>query len=156
MGVAIVDKDVSLISSVNSIATTSIDNIGGVTGWAGNSGVRPIPTPNWPNVSDPISSGGTPSSARITGITQPITLNIYFTSPSINSVLYVLRNTVNVWTRGGILLTTSPSTITVNPDDYVLFQLSVVEGGTTDSVSIDVYNASDGNRFLDSFTLSRG
>jgi hypothetical protein len=41
MGVALIGKDVSLISSIGGIAKASIGSVGGITGWAGGGGFQP-------------------------------------------------------------------------------------------------------------------
>lgn len=155
MGVQILSKDVTVISSIGAVSKNAINNVMGATGWLVTTTttpapvVIPSPTPDWPNVTTagPIVD----TSARITGITTSITLGIYWTASG--GTLYVTTNTVNSF-PGSVTtqLTASPTNITVNPNDYVIFRLANPAPGSQNAVG-NVTNVSNSGTLLDTFTI---
>lgn len=152
MGVQILNKDVSIISSIVGRAKATIGNVGGITGWAGGGAiVTPSPTPNW---IEPVQYTPTTNIQRITGITTPITLNITW-----SGTITLANYTLGVYMDQNpspttIYTSTSPGTmtLTVNPNNYIQFFTSYYDP-VSYTVNFTVTNVSDGNTVLDTFTL---
>lgn len=154
MGVQILSKDVTVISSIGTVAKASINNVMGATGWAAATTttaapiITPSPSPNWPD-----NSGVAPyldSSAVIAGITTPITLGIYVLAGT-GGQFFVSTNTSNSFPgTGPIQITSSPTNITVNPNEYVIFRLATGPASRT----VNVVNVSNGGNLLDGFTIT--
>lgn len=154
MGVSIIDKDVTLVSGIGPTLKSAINNVMGSTGWLVTTTttaapiVVPSPTPNWPDV-----SGTAPyldSSAQVIGITTSITLSIYVVSGT-GGQFFVSTNTTNSFPgTGPTQITSSPTNITVNPNDYVIFRLATGPASRT----VNIVNSSSGGTLLDGFTIT--
>ena len=160
MGIQILNKDVSVLSSVMGKPKASIGSIFGTTGWAGGI-VTPSPTPNWPNPSNDGSGITTTIGQQIQSITTTITLQISWTGTNAaasSQGLYIAVNTSNSY--GGTIYTVqngfnTPTTgtysFTVNPNEWVFFRVT-----TSNSVTrnLTITNTSDSAVTLDTVTLT--
>ena len=160
MGIQILNKDVSVISSVMVTPKASIGSIFGTTGWAGGI-VTPSPTPNWPNPSNDGSGTTTTIGQQIKSITTTITLQISWTGTNAAASLqglYIAVNTSNSY--GGTIYTVQNSfnppttgtySFTVNPNEWVFFRVT-----TSNSVTrnLTITNTSDSAVTLDTVTLT--
>ena len=165
MGVQILNKDVSIISSIAGKAKATIGNIMGVTLAAATS-ITPNPTPNWANCSyDEPTSTSVVGMQQITGITQAITLSITTGSwTSTRQTLgYKVTTTAPTWGNGGsfggpiggngFLGINSGGTFTVNPNEYVSFGVEKV-GFRPSSTTVTIRNVTDSNTILDTYVAS--
>ena len=149
MGVQILNKDVSLLASVNGKAKANISSIFGATGWAGGGGgpdVTPNPTPNWEEQG---TFAGITDTVQILGITQPIELQITYSEPSLQSVNCWYGST-NPPTNFAEL--TSDGIVGILPNDYVYFEKGFISPSTF-IATITVTNITDNSTVLDTFTL---
>ena len=154
MGVQILNKDVSVISSVIVTPKASISSILGTIGWAGGVDVTPNPTPNWPDATaDGIGISVFSAMVQITGITQDITISISFTPTTGGSTFQCSNGSSSAFFGSNTItnLTTSPTSITVAPNNYLGFYL-FSDFSTTRTITIT--NVSDSNTVLDTFTLT--
>ena len=148
MGVQILNKDVSVISSIANVAKASIGNVGGIVGWAGGGDVTPNPTPDWGGYYEselPVNS----STIQVLGINTPITLSINITNND-GGTLNVGVNTSNSYGGNITLLSdaTNPTnnTFIVNANNYVTFRWTNANPAWL--ISFNVINNSDGNAQL--------
>ena len=117
----------------------------------GVSDVTPNPTPNWENA----TAGGIGNSVfsamiQIAGITQNITFSISFT-PIGASTFECSNGSSSTFGNNAITtLTTSPTSITIEPNNYLGFYLS---SNFSTTRTITITNISDNNTVLDTFTL---
>ena len=145
MGIQILNKDVSIISNVMGKPKANIGNIFSKTGWAGGGDVTPNAV-NWMDVY--IASGGSTNTVTITGINTAINLSISFTGYEIGAFnVYKNDSETSLADEG------SPFTLSVSNNDQIYFYAST---GMTQTISVTVTNASDGNTVLDTFTISTG
>jgi hypothetical protein len=165
MGVQILNKDVSIISSIGGRAKASIGNVGGVTLAAATS-ITPNPTPNWANCSynEPTNTSVV-GMQQITGITQAITLSITtgaWTGTQ-QSLGYKVTTTAPTWANGGsftvslvgngFTIISSGDTFTVNPNEYVSFGI-IQNGVRSGSTTVTIRNVTDSNTILDTYVAS--
>ena len=154
MGIQILNKDVSVISSVMVTPKASIGSIFGTTGWAGSSGVTPSPTPNWANIDNPALQSAMTTMIQITGITQNITISISWTSTGGGAFLQYSNGSSSIFNNNAVTnLTTSPTSITVAPNNYLGFNLGYIVGTSPVSRTITITNVSDNNTVLDTVIL---
>jgi hypothetical protein len=162
MGVQILNKDVSVISSVIITPKARIGSILGTTGWAGGGDVTPNPTPNWVNISDPQSSPSTVTVQQIQGITSTINLEVS-RSGGVFKIYYKIDNSVPAWTNGGTNssnftgwteITSFPVVISVSNNQYVSFGVAAASFGQNATATITVKNNSDSAITLDTFTAT--
>lgn len=112
--------------------------------------VTPNPTPNWPDNYQ--FAANVDTSAQITGINTSITLSISWVGSGANFSVSV--NNSNSYAGGTITtLSTSPTTFTVNNNQYVIFRLLSNPFGVFTRTGT-VTNVSDSNSVLDSFTIT--
>ena len=154
MGVQILNKDVSVISSVIITPKASIGSIFGAIGWSGGGvDVTPNPTPNWPDATaDGAGASIHSAMVQITGITQNININISFTPTAAVESFAYSNGTSSTFSGNTVInLTTSPTSITVAPNNYLGFFLASNYSTTR---TITITNVSDSNTVLDTFTLT--
>lgn len=146
MGVSILGKDVSLISSIAGKAKTNVSNVGGIGGWAGEVvDVTPTPTPNW---NDPYSTNSPPTTINqtIQGISTPI--NLFW-----SCVYCGDGGTVEYSINEGAWIAIAPNiNFSINNNDTLKFRMVDLDYGT---LIADIKNASDGNVILDTITLQK-
>jgi hypothetical protein len=166
MGVAIIGKDVSLISSIAGKAKATIANVGGIAGWAGGGGDVTPDAVNWANIA--YYEGGDDGPAgiqQIKNISTSITLKVSWTGSPVK-MYYRINSTAPTWTNGGIfqhggadnsafvtstrLTNSAGSTFTVSNNEYVSF-ICYIDGGYGTG-TVTVKNQSDGDIVLDTFT----
>ena len=160
MGVQILSKDVTVISSIGAVSKNAINNVMGATGWLVTTTttaapvVVPNPTPNWPDVFG--ANQLTDTSARVINITVPITLTVYWSGTNVNlNDFFVTTNTVDSFPGSNVInVTASPVTFSVNPSDYVIFRLVNPSPGSSKSLTANVTNASNAGTLLDTFVLT--
>jgi hypothetical protein len=147
MGVAILNKDVSLISSITGKAKAIIANVGGITGWTGVD-VTPNAV-NWTDVSG--GTSGQTNEQTISGISTSITLRIEFTGnlDTGNSMRMYINNTEILLTDD--IVDNGFSNQTVNNNDVVYFSFSSFYGVASEQTTIK--NSSDNNTILDTFIV---
>ena len=152
MGIQILNKDVSIISNVMGKPKANIGNIFSKTGWAG-ADVTPNPTPNWPDATaDGLGFSVFSAMIQIIGITQNINISISFTpTAAVDSFLYSNGTSSTFFNNTVTTLTTSPTSITVAPNNYLGFYLNSSYSTTR---TITITNVSDSNTVLDTFTLT--
>lgn len=109
---------------------------------------------NWVDTGSSATSQATTSMLQITGINQNITIRISWTSTGAGTFQYSLKST-NVFGTATANLTSSPTDITVSPDQYLGFRLNNAISGTQ-TRSVTVTNVTDNNTTLDTFTLTTG
>mgnify|MGYP003654156573 CR=1 FL=1 len=165
MGIQILNKDVSVISSVMGKAKASIGSIFGKTGWSGGGGadVTPNPTPNWADISIDENTGlYTTAVQQVQGISSPITLELSINNASFITIYYKVDGSAPSWTNGGTQwdgnsigwtqIISFPVTFSVSNNQYVSF------GCTSLSLAVirtlTVKNNSDGAATLDTFTAT--
>ena len=154
MGVQILNKDVSVITNVVGKPKANISNILGTIGWLGGGvDVTPNPTPNWPDATaDGLGASVFSAMVQITGITQDITMSISFTpTAAVDSFSYSNGTSSAFGSNTVTNLTTSPTSITVAPNNYLGFYLNSSYSTTR---TITITNVSDSNTVLDTFTLT--
>ena len=154
MGVQILNKDISVITSVVEKPKASISSILGTIGWAGGGvDVTPNPTPNWPDATaSGIGISVSSAMIQITGITQNITMSISFTPTAAVDNFQYSNGTSSTFINNTVTnLTTSPTSITVAPNNYLGFYL---ESSYSTTRTITITNVSDSNTVLDTFTLT--
>ena len=166
MGIQILNKDVSVISSVMGKPKANIGSIFGTTGWAGGGDVTPNAV-NWADVSsnnDDLT--WTYSERQITGINQTITLQVEKDFPG-GVLYYFVSSNASAIVTGDATSATSPigfgmnsiasgylvytGSFTVTNNQYVTFGASIGCGQST----ITVKNQSDSNATLDTFRMSQ-
>ena len=105
-------------------------------------------TPNAVNWNDVAAPGGSTNTVTITGINTAINLSISFTGYEIGAFnVYKNDSETSLADEG------SPFTLSVSNNDQIYFYAST---GMTQTISVTVTNASDGNTVLDTFTISTG
>jgi len=169
MGIQILNKDVSVISSIAGTAKASIGSIFGTTGWAGGGDVTPNAV-NWANVSTTSyeASTYTYSEKQITGINQTITLQVEISNTAAGGTLYYfVSSNASAIVTGDATSATSPigfgmnsiastyptftGSFTVTNNQYVTFGAAVGCGTAT----VTVKNQSDSNVTLDTFIMQQ-
>ena len=162
MGIQILNKDVSVISSVMGNPKANIGSIFGTTGWAGGGDVTPNPTPNWANVGDPSNQSATVAVQQIQGITSTINLEVS-RSGDVFKIYYKIDNSAPAWTNGGPFfysftswteITSFPVVINVSNNQYVSFGCGPSLFGQNATSTITVKNNSDSAITLDTFTAT--
>ena len=161
MGIQILNKDVSIISSVMGKPKANIGNIFGTTGWAGGGDVTPNPTPNWANVTDPSTQSATVAVQQIQGITSTINLEVS-RSGDVFKIYYKIDNSAPAWTNGGpgdpnptwTQITSFPVIINVSNNQYVSFGCRPSINLQNATSTITVKNNSDSAIILDTFTAT--
>jgi hypothetical protein len=161
MGIQILNKDVSVISSVMGKPKASIGSIFGTTGWAGGGDVTPNPTPNWADIIYSNVQFPLVAVQQIQGVTSTINLEVSRSSGGFN-MYYKIDNSAPAWTNGGPLnpitfagwtqIMSFPVVINVSNNQYVSFGCSGEFITTT--ASITVKNNSDSAITLDTFTAT--
>jgi len=160
MGVQILNKDVSLISSIANVAKAQISNVGGIVGWAGGGDVTPNPTPNWANIGyDDNNALSTVAVQQIQGINTTISLEVTITANAIFAKFYKIDNSAPAWTNGGTVsgftgwttIGSFPLTFNVTNNQYVSFGCYSYGDETA---TVTVKNNSDGAVTLDTFTAT--
>lgn len=146
MGIQILNKDVSVVSSVIGKLKANIGSILGKTGWSGGSDVIPDPL-NWTNITG--EGFGQTNTQTIAGINVPITLRIESdyngggqSNIFVNDVEY---NMADDFGNDGF------HNQIVNNGDIIYFYRSS-SGGASETVTVK--NSSDGDVVLDTFTIS--
>ena len=160
MGIQILNKDVSVISSVMGKPKASIGSIFGTIGWAGVD-VTPNPTPNWADIYYSDTQLPLVAVQQIQGIASTINLEVSRSSAGFN-MYYKIDNSAPAWTNGGPLnpvtfvgwtqITSFPGVINVSNNQYVSFGCSGTVTSTT--ATITVKNNSDSAITLDTFTAT--
>jgi hypothetical protein len=160
MGIQILNKDVSVISSVMGKLKASIGSILGTTGWAGGGDVTPNPTPNWADIYYNNTQFPLVAVQQIQGVTSTINLEVSRSSGDFN-MYYKIDNSAPAWTNGGILnpitfvgwtqIMSFPVVINVSNNQYVSFGCSSFNNTTA---TITVKNNSDSAITLDTFTAT--
>ena len=115
---------------------------------AGGGGGNDV-TPNAVNWNDVAAPGGSTNTVTITGINTAINLSISFTGyPGVGGFNVYKNDSETSLANEG-----SPFTLSVSNNDQIYFYAST---GMTQTISVTVTNASDGNTVLDTFTISTG
>ena len=162
MGIQILNKDVSVISSIAGTAKASIGSILGTTGWAGGGDVTPNAV-DWATVyydNDSVLWGY--SERQITGIDQTITLQVQLNNTYAFTLYYFVSSNASAIVTGDATLPASPvdvgmfkiennGTFTVSNDQYVTF--GVQTSCFITSPVATVKNQSDSNATLDTFAM---
>ena len=161
MGIQILNKDVSIISSVMGKLKANIGNIFGTTGWAGGGDVTPNPTPNWANIYYSNASSPVVAVQQIQGITSTINLEVSRSSGGF-TMYYKIDNSAPAWQNGYGLnpptftswtqITSFPVVINVSNNQYVSFGCSGDFVDTTATVTVK--NNSDSAITLNTFTAT--
>ena len=161
MGIQILNKDVSIISSIGGIAKASIGNVGGLPGWTGGGDVTPNAV-NWADVTDPTSSAIIVGVQQIQGITSTINLEVS-RSGDVFKIYYKIDNSAPTWTNGGPFFSSFtswteiisfPVIINVSNNQYVSFGCGPSFFGQNATSTITVKNNSDSAITLDTFTAT--
>lgn len=150
MGVSIINKDVSVISSILSRPKASISTVFGVGGWSGGDDV----TPNAVNWTDITGEGvGTTNTQTISGINTSIILRVEYTgntsitgnlaNVSVNGTEYQMDSDLE---NNGFYI------FTVNNGDSIFFRFISFFGIITPQ-TVTIKNSSDSNSILDTFTV---
>lgn len=147
MGVQILNKDVSVISSIMGRPKANISSIWGATGWSGGGAdVTPNPTPDWGGAYTAFAPATIVDSntIQVLGINTTITLGINVQTND-GGTLTVGVNTTNSY--GGTItdISSGITTFTVSNNQYVTFRYDMSSFG---SYIFDVINQSDGNAIL--------
>ena len=165
MGVQILNKDVSLISSITGIAKANIANVGGVTGWTGGGAdVIPNPTPNWGDIGyNGVTGIFDYRQAQIQGISSNITLKLTYNENTVGEIYYYITTDANYITTisdvnpptgqpDSFTRILSSDSLVVSNGEYIIFGLE--SNFATGTESIQVLNNSDGNTLLDTFNAT--
>jgi hypothetical protein len=160
MGIQILNKDVSVISSIAGTPKASIGNLFGKTGWAGGGDVTPNAV-NWANIYDPSSQSATVAVQQIQGITSTINLEVS-RSGDVFKIYYKIDNSAPAWTNGGPYgtftswteITSFPIVISVSNNQYVSFGCRPGTFLQNATATITVKNNSDSAITLDTFTAT--
>ena len=160
MGIQILNKDVSVISSIAGTAKARIGSILGTTGWAGGGDVTPNPTPNWADIYYSRAQSPLVAVQQIQGIASTINLEVSRSVGGFN-MYYKIDNSAPAWTNGGPLnpitfagwtqIMSFPGVINVSNNQYVSFGCSSFDNTTA---TITVKNNSDSAITLDTFTAT--
>jgi hypothetical protein len=160
MGIQILNKDVSVISSVMVTPKARIGSIFGTTGWASGGDVTPNPTPNWADINYSNAQFPLVAVQQIQGVTSTINLEVSRSSGGF-TMYYKIDNRAPAWTNGGPLnpitfvgwteIMSFPGVINVSNNQYVSFGCS---GFTNTTATITVKNNSDSAITLDTFTAT--
>jgi len=160
MGIQILNKDVSVISSIAGTPKASIGSIFGTTGWAGGGDVTPNPTPNWADIYYSNVTLPVVAVQQIQGVTSTINLEVSRSSGGF-TMYYKIDNSAPAWTNGGGLypttfagwtqITSFPIVINVSNNQYVSFGCG---GFNNITETITVKNNSDSAITLDTFTAT--
>lgn len=166
MGVQILNKDVSILSSVLNKPKANIGNVFGIGGWTGGGGggITPSPTPNWADVGYYDASGQfIYASQQIQGLSSTITLSVTY-APALFGIVdlhYLVTasppfnnggSTISDPSSNGFIAITTGGTFSVSNNQYVLFGVGPwlmppPPGDTT----VTVRNVTDSNTILDTF-----
>lgn len=142
MGVQILNKDVSVVSSILSKPKATISSVNGIGGWTGGGvDVTPNPTPDWGGyyeTASPVYS----STQQVTGINTVIKLGINILTND-GGILNVGINNSNSYGGTIIDISNGITTFPVNNNEYVTFKWEGSSPGYL--ISFDVINQSDGN-----------
>jgi len=159
MGVQILNKDVSVISSILSKPKANISSVFGIGGWAGGGAdVTPNPTPDWGTVgyNDAVQIWNY-SQQQIQGINTTITLRTNYDA-TYSTLWYAVSNTTFGFSGGsppmdqGFTSISNGGTFTVSNNQWVAFGGEFTSPISSDA-TVTVVNQSDGNSTLDTFTL---
>ena len=110
---------------------------------------------NWINTGDGSITQATTSMLQITGISQSITIRISWTSTGSGGTFEYSLQSTNVFGTATATLSSSPTDITVSPNQYLGFRLTAALLGTQ-TRSVTITNVSDSNTTLDTFVLTVG
>lgn len=131
---------------------------------AGGGGTVPLPTPDWPNNTtlNTVTSGSTAAGIQVTWPTAELTITLRIVSTNVvvspaptgntNFFRIAIGNSSTLGATPFTTYTSNDFNITVAKGQYVWFRL----GPAGVSRTVSVYNASNGDTFLDSFTLVAG
>lgn len=169
MGVQILNKDVSILSSVLSKPKANIGNIGGIGGWAAGSGFQPGDF-NFNDVSFSWTSEGTTNSITFNKSGK---LYITGTSSNIGGYCYInTSNTLDFWLNTTLATSNQGSlntggtglflvygglyaVITVNVNDTMYFYFfNEIGEPFADSATVDLRIDSFSGTIIDSFTVT--
>lgn len=164
MGVQLIGKDVSLISSIGGIAKASISSVGGVTGWAGGGGFQPGDfdfvngsTPYTSNTVTFTKSGKLCISGLISAGQADMEMYCYTNSyPSVafyNTTTTAEANEQNDPNNSDGNLLTKYAVVPVSIGDTMYFIIGAQGPGST-TATVEIRSNSFSGTLIDTFTIT--